>query len=175
VLKLPLPFQKVIITTTGAVRIVAADGRPRLVNRAAAGLEVEEHADAAVDLILLMPEDRAVLGRLREALGGRCDIDLEVLGETVDVAFRNADVVVTAAVRRAFAAVVKRGHHEIVTVRRIIAAWITPSRSSKPISSSTAILLRPNTRSSPPPDGTAFGASPTSTCWRFAFPPVSRR
>src|SRR5438128_2000019 len=116
VLKLPLPFQKLIITTTRPVRIIAADARPRLVNRATAGLDVEEHADAAVDLILLMPEDGAVLGRLREAFGRRFGINLEVLGKTVDVAFRNADVFVTAAVRRTLAAIVKGSHHGIVTV-----------------------------------------------------------
>src|ERR1044071_69862 len=129
VLKLPLPSQKLVIAAAGPVGVLATDARTRLVNGAAAGLNVEEGADAAVDFVLLMPEDRAVIGGLGEAFGRRFRVDTEVLGKTVDIPFVDVDFVVPAAVRRALTAVVTRSHHRIVT------AWTTPSRSYKLICS----------------------------------------
>src|SRR6266498_1071628 len=87
----------------------------------------------------------------REALGRGLGVDLEVPGETLHVALVDDDALVTAAIRRAFAAIVEGRHHGIVTVRRIIAAWITPSLLCRPIFSSTVTLPPPSTRSSLPP------------------------
>src|SRR5947209_16968634 len=62
----PLPFQKVVVAASRPVGIFVADARPRLVDRTAARLLVEEHADRAVDLVLLMTQDGFLFDDFRE-------------------------------------------------------------------------------------------------------------
>src|SRR5687768_16571017 len=98
---LPLPFQEFVVAALRPVGVFVADAGPRLIDRAAAGLEVDEHADAAVDLVFLVPQDLLAFHDLREAAAGGLDVDAEVFREAGQVPLFNDDPVVTAAVRRA--------------------------------------------------------------------------
>src|SRR5262249_26952987 len=93
-----LPFQKVVIPAAVPVGIFVADAGPRLVDRAAPFFLVQEHADRAVDVVLLMTQHLLVLHDLREALARRLDVDLVMLRQPVEVALVDDDPVVTAAV-----------------------------------------------------------------------------
>src|SRR5262245_3503044 len=102
----PLPFQEVVVAAVGTVGVFVADAGAGFVDRAAAGLGVEEHADAAVDLVFLMPEDLLVGHHFGEAAAGGLDVDAEVLGQPVEVPLPDDDALIAAAIGGALRAVV---------------------------------------------------------------------
>src|SRR4051794_15862028 len=66
ILLAPLPLQKFVIAASRPVGILVADAGTRVVDRAAALFLVQEHADRAVDVVLLMTEHLLLLHDLRE-------------------------------------------------------------------------------------------------------------
>src|SRR4028119_1110765 len=103
---LPFPLQKVVIAAAGLVRILVADAGPRLVDRAAARVLVDEHADRAVDLVLLMAQHLLAFLHFREAAARGLDVDGEMPGQPGQILVLDDDPLVAAAVRRTLQAVV---------------------------------------------------------------------
>src|SRR5581483_6896788 len=71
-------------------------------------LRIEEHAHAAVDVVLLVAEDLLVVDNFREALLRGLFIETEVLRQTREVAFGDDNRVIAAAVTGTLRAVVER-------------------------------------------------------------------
>src|SRR5947207_11097895 len=82
-LKLPLPFEEIVVSASRLVRIFMAHARSRLVDRAAACLSVEKHADRFVYVVALMAKhDDAVVDFRKAPLRG-FRIDAEVPREAI--------------------------------------------------------------------------------------------
>src|SRR5688572_15844664 len=106
-LMIPLPLQEVVIAATGTIGVFVANAGAGFVNRTASRLRVEEHADAAVNLVFLMTQDLLVRGDFREAAARGLDVDAEVFREPVQVPFSDDDALIAATVRGALRAVVR--------------------------------------------------------------------
>src|SRR5689334_19202450 len=100
----PLPLQEVVVAAVRSVGVLVAHAGARLVDRAAASLEVEEHARAAEDLVLVVTKDLLPVDHLCEAALRRLFVDAEVFRETFEVALLDDDAFVRAAVRGALRA-----------------------------------------------------------------------
>ena len=107
-----LELQELVVAAALAVRVAAADGRPRLVHGATALLLVEQHAGRLEHLVLAVAQElHLFLGVvLRVALLGLPVADAEVLRQALDVARRDLDFGVAAAVARTFGAGVARAY-----------------------------------------------------------------
>src|SRR5438067_2342378 len=97
-LKLPLPCEEIVVSASGLVRIFMAHARSRLVDRAAARLSVEEHADRFVDVVALMAKHDDAVIDFREAPLRGFRIDAEVTREAIHIALRYLDLFVAAAI-----------------------------------------------------------------------------
>ena len=100
VLRAPLVHQKVVVTAAAVIAwIVAAGGGTRLVNRATPILGVEELADASEVFIAFPAHQKLVaVAFSRKALLRGRERQLEMLGEAFDVALRQRNDRVRAAV-----------------------------------------------------------------------------
>lgn len=114
----PLPLEEIVVAAAFELGVFVTDGRPGVVDRAAAGLGIEEHADAAVDLVFLMPENLFAFRGFREALAGHFDVDVEMLRQAIEIALVDDDPVVAAAIRRAFRTVVRSHQMECTGSKR---------------------------------------------------------
>src|SRR5437660_340650 len=101
------PAQKIVVTAVRLVGIFVADAGPRLVDGAAPRFGVEEHAGRAERRVLLMAEDVLAGDDFRESAERDLGIDAEVLCQSIDVALRHFDPIVSAAIRGTLAAVVQ--------------------------------------------------------------------
>src|ERR1044071_8368176 len=95
-LKRALPPQEFVIAATRARRVVVTHAGTRLVNRAAPRFHVEEHADTAVDIVLLMAQHHLVVLEFREAVLGDLGLDAEVAREPLQIARVDAGPLVAA-------------------------------------------------------------------------------
>ena len=103
---LALELQEVVVAALVAVGIFAAHGRAGVVDGAGTLVLVEEHAHRLEDVILAVAQHLvSVFHLLGEALLRRFGADVEMLGEALDVARLDLDVVVAAAIAGAFRAV----------------------------------------------------------------------
>ena len=102
-----LPTKEIVVAAAGSVRVLVAYTRPGVVNGAATGFGVQEHADGAEEIVLLMTENLLALNRLGEPLFGGLGIDSEMARQPVQVTLIDGNPVVAAAVGGAFEAVVK--------------------------------------------------------------------
>ena len=103
-----LPAKEIVVAATGSVRVFVTHTGAGVVNRAAAGFRVHEHADSAEELVLLMTQDLLPLDRLREPLFGRLHIDTEMTRQSIQIALTDGNTVVAAAVGGTLEAVVER-------------------------------------------------------------------
>ena len=85
-----------------------AYARPGIVDGAAPGFRVEEHADGAENLVLLVSKDVLAFHDLGEPAPRGFRIDSEMPREPVEISLLDDDAVVAAAVRRALGAIVLR-------------------------------------------------------------------
>jgi hypothetical protein len=106
VLESALPFEEVEVATVRLLGILMAHTRTRIINRAAPKLGIEEHADAAEELVLLVAQDLLSLDGLGKAFLCRLLVHAEVPGQARQVAFLDHDPVVTTTIGRAFGTVV---------------------------------------------------------------------
>ena len=97
--------EKIIITAPEAVRVLAADRWPRLVDRAAARLFIEKLADLLEYVIFLTAKHAVAEGNLRIPLLGLLIGEAEMAGQPYDVSSRNFDTIIAATVCRAFRAI----------------------------------------------------------------------
>jgi len=108
----PLRRKKVVISAFLCIRILAANGRPGLINRALALLLIKKLADLIEDMVLLVPQDESI----RRCLGvsALCLLvrNTEVLRYAQEIALGHLDSIVTAAIRRTLRTVV---HHSKCT------------------------------------------------------------
>src|ERR1051326_1064685 len=79
-----LPSQKFVVAAARAVGILMADAGTCLIDRAAARFEIEEHADAVEDRVLLMSQHADASFHFREAAFGGFRIDPEVARESLN-------------------------------------------------------------------------------------------
>ncbi len=103
-----LPTKEIVVAAAGSVGVFVAHTRAGVVNRAATGFRVHEHADAAEELVLLMTQNLFTFDRLREPLFRRFGIDAEMARQPVQIALIDGNTVVAAAVGGTFEAVVER-------------------------------------------------------------------
>jgi hypothetical protein len=85
-----------------------ADARAGIVDRAATTLGIHEHADAAEDGVILMAQNAVTVSLFREPAFRGLLVESEVARKTLQVTFLDDDLVVAAAVRGTFQAVVLR-------------------------------------------------------------------
>lgn len=100
VLHAPFVHQKIVVAAAAVVaRIVAAGGGPRLIDRATALFGIEELADPP-EVLVAFPAHQILVAVAfaREALLRGCEGQLEMLGEAFDVALRQRNDRVRAAV-----------------------------------------------------------------------------
>ena len=103
-----LPFQELVVPATRLVGVFVADARPGVVDRAAPGLRVEEHADGAEELVLLVAQDVLPIHDLGEPATCGFGVDSEMARKPVEISLLDDDAVVAAAVGRALGAIVLR-------------------------------------------------------------------
>src|SRR3954468_24827260 len=107
-----LELQELVVAAARAVGIAAAYGRTRLVDRAAPRLAVEERADRAEVLVLLVAQQAHLFLRIvfRQARFRRGTGQPVMPRQALDVARRHLDLGIAAAIARALAARVLRPH-----------------------------------------------------------------
>ncbi len=134
--------EEIIITAAEAVRVLAADCRPRLVDRAAARLFIEKLADLLEYMVTLTAKHAVAIGYLRVPLLGLLISDAEMSGQARDVSSRNFDTIIAATVRRAFRAIKK---HVQLSPVCFYTAVISDSHSSFYLGLKTVIAPGSNT------------------------------
>ena len=107
VLAVPLEAEEIVIAAAALAGEGAADPRARFIDGAAAGLGVEEAADAAEMRILLSPHD-ATIAIFR---GGEAALSFlighsEMAGDPGEIETRDHDHRIGAAIARAFEAII---------------------------------------------------------------------
>src|SRR5213075_718444 len=103
--ELALELEELVVAAARALRKLAADARAGLVDRALALRLVEEHARRVEDAVALVAQERRALrAHLGVAALGDLEVDAEVAREALDVALRDLDVGVRAAVGRTLVA-----------------------------------------------------------------------
>src|SRR5215216_4846773 len=90
----PLPLEEIVVAAAGLVGVLMTDAGARVVDRAAPRLRVDEHADRAVDLVLLVPQDLLAFHDLGEAASRSLHVDVEMLREPAQVFVLDDDAVV---------------------------------------------------------------------------------
>ena len=100
--------EELVIAAALAVREIPANFRAGLIDGAAAGLGVDEPADGAEMLVSLMAEDARVLivTFFGEFLPRFIAVHIEMLAEAFDVAIGHRNMLIGAAIGRAFQAIV---------------------------------------------------------------------
>ena len=122
-----LESEKIPIAAIVLARKVAAGPGPRLIDGAAARLDVEELADAAVIFVLLAPHHALVaVGRFEELLFRFLDREAEILGDAVRVAVAHFDDRIGAAIAGAFQAVIFLSGHGLFLCRCALDAGKLP-------------------------------------------------
>src|SRR5688572_2096204 len=101
-----LPFQELVIPAARLVGVFVADARPGIVDGAAPSFRVEEHADAAEELVLLMAQNVLSFHHLGEAAPRGFRVDSEMPRKPAEIPLLDDDAVVAAAVGRALGAIV---------------------------------------------------------------------
>jgi len=103
-----LPLQKFEVAAPARIGIETANPRTMLIDGAATLGRMEELAGAFEDRIFAMAQHAPVaFDHLGEALLGGVILEVEALRETRDIAFRDDDVIVGAAITGALRAVIK--------------------------------------------------------------------
>lgn len=103
-----LPTKEIVVAATGSVRVFVAHAGTGIVDGAATGFRVHEHADTAEELVLLMTENLLAFDRLREPFFSRLGIDAEMARQTIQIALIDGNTVVAAAIGGTFEAIVER-------------------------------------------------------------------
>ena len=104
-----LPTQKIKVTTTPTIGILAAHIRAMLIDGALAFGWMKEAAGAFVNGIFAMLEDAPVaFHHLGEFLFGLFGRKVKALSQSLHIAFRHDDVIVRTAIARAFGAIIQR-------------------------------------------------------------------
>jgi hypothetical protein len=102
-----LKSQEHVIAAGRAIRILPAYARPRVVDRAAALVLIKKSAGGFEYMVLLVTQHRRLaFDDLDEFFPGRLNRQIEMLRQAGNVGFIDLDVVVAAAISRAFGAVV---------------------------------------------------------------------
>src|SRR5262249_49664881 len=112
-----LPRQELVVAAGRELRVGLTDLWPRIVHRAAPCFRVQEHADGAEDLVLLVSKDDLAVRDLGEALLRDLLLEAEVFRQSPQIELADGDLVVAAAIRRALAAVVSKFHPRSVDAK----------------------------------------------------------
>jgi hypothetical protein len=103
-----LPLQEFEVAATARIGIEAANPRTMLIDGAATFGWMEELASALEDRVFAMAQDAAIaFDHLGETLLGGVIFEVETLREARDIALRDNDVIVGAAIARTLRAVIK--------------------------------------------------------------------
>jgi hypothetical protein len=95
-----LGCKKVVVTTSLAIGILAADAGPRVIDGAAPFLAIEELAHTLEDVVFLVAEYTVAKGDFGVAFFGFFVGETEVFGEAGDVTAGHFNTIVTAAISR---------------------------------------------------------------------------